>query len=61
MVQATTPLGQEDDGAGALNPFYTLDAAPYSDVFLLLALSTLLALLAAWFGRPAIEDPKMGG
>ena len=46
---------------GALNPFYTLDATPYSDVFLLLALSAMLALIAVGYGRPAIEDPKTRG
>ena len=41
---------RREGGTGAINPLYTLDAAPYSDVFLLLALSALLALLAAGYG-----------
>jgi DHA2 family metal-tetracycline-proton antiporter-like MFS transporter/DHA2 family florfenicol/chloramphenicol resistance protein-like MFS transporter len=40
---------RREGGAQALNPFYTLDAAPFSDAFLLLGLALLLAL-AAPFG-----------
>lgn len=36
-------------GAQALNPLYTLDAAPFSDAFLLLSLALLLAFVA-FFG-----------
>ncbi len=37
---------RRDAGAGALNPLYALDAAPYSDVFLLLAVALGISLLA---------------
>jgi len=33
--------------AGALNPLYTLDAAPFSDAFFVLALALLISLVAA--------------
>lgn len=42
---------REASGGGAINPLYSLDAAPFSDVFLMLALCALAALLAAGFGR----------
>jgi len=37
---------RRDAGANALNPLYTLDAAPYSDVFLLLAVALGISLIA---------------
>jgi DHA2 family metal-tetracycline-proton antiporter-like MFS transporter len=44
----------------ALNPFYTLDAAPFSDAFLLLSLALLLAF-GAFFGLSKGHKEKGGG
>jgi DHA2 family metal-tetracycline-proton antiporter-like MFS transporter/DHA2 family florfenicol/chloramphenicol resistance protein-like MFS transporter len=38
---------RKEGGAGAINPLYALDAAPFSDAFLALAFAPALALLAA--------------
>jgi MFS transporter, DHA2 family, metal-tetracycline-proton antiporter len=38
---------RREAGAGALNPVYALDAAPFSDAFLLLVVALLVALLAS--------------
>lgn len=41
-------------GAGALNPLYTFDAAPFSDAFLVLLLALAAALIAAFGLRSAV-------
>jgi predicted MFS family arabinose efflux permease len=41
---------RRESGAGALNPFYTLDATPFSDAFLLLSLCSLFALVVVGSG-----------
>ena len=38
---------RREGGAGAINPLYALDAAPFSDAFLALTLALVLALVAA--------------
>jgi len=38
---------RREGGAGAINPLYALDAAPFSDAFLALAFALILALVAA--------------
>jgi DHA2 family metal-tetracycline-proton antiporter-like MFS transporter len=38
---------RREAGTGALNPLYALDAAPFSDAFLLLVVAVLIALLAS--------------
>ena len=38
---------RREAGAGAINPLYGLDAAPFSDAFLLLSVALLLALVAS--------------
>ena len=38
---------RREAGAGALNPLYALDAAPFSDAFLILVVALLLALAAS--------------
>jgi len=38
---------RREAGAGALNPLYTLDAAPFSDAFLILVVALLLSLAAS--------------
>lgn len=48
---------RREGAAQALNPVYALDAAPFSDAFLLLSLALLLAL-AALLG---LRRPKKGG
>jgi DHA2 family metal-tetracycline-proton antiporter-like MFS transporter len=54
---------RREAGADALNPSYTLDAAPFSDSFLLLAIAVVIALAAAFGLRdsgkmqaPGIEE-----
>jgi DHA2 family metal-tetracycline-proton antiporter-like MFS transporter len=56
-IGATFLAFREQVGAGALNPLYTQDAAPFSDAFLLLACSVVVAL-AASFGLQG--KPKTG-
>jgi DHA2 family metal-tetracycline-proton antiporter-like MFS transporter/DHA2 family florfenicol/chloramphenicol resistance protein-like MFS transporter len=41
-------------GAQAIDPFYTLGAAPFSDAFLLLAVALLIALVAS-LGIPSAK------
>ena len=43
---------RREAGAGALNPLYALDAAPFSDAFLSLVVALLIALTAS-FGIPS--------
>lgn len=38
---------QREGGSGALNPFYALDAAPFSDAFLAMAVAVIIAVVAA--------------
>jgi DHA2 family metal-tetracycline-proton antiporter-like MFS transporter len=38
---------REEAGSGAINPLYTLDAAPFSDAFLAMVVALLIALIAA--------------
>jgi DHA2 family metal-tetracycline-proton antiporter-like MFS transporter len=51
---------RRESGAQALNPLYTLDAASFSDAFLLLSLALLLAF-AAFFGLSNGTKQKSGG
>ena len=58
---------RREAGGQALNPFYTLDAAPFSDAFLLLSLGLLLALIAflglskgTAVGKPKEEPGQTG-
>jgi DHA2 family metal-tetracycline-proton antiporter-like MFS transporter len=51
---------RREAGAQALDPFYALDAAPFSDAFLLLILALLLAF-AAFFGLSRGTKEKSGG
>ncbi len=49
---------RKEAGAGALNPLYALDAAPFSDAFLILIIALLISLLAAlWLGSTVKETP----
>jgi MFS family permease len=50
-IGATFLALRAQSGAGALNPLYALDAAPFSDAFLLLTFAIVIALLAS-FGLP---------
>src|SRR5215207_4256191 len=45
-------------GSGAVNPLYALDAAPYSDAFLAMALAQIVALIAAFGLRGGIGANK---
>jgi DHA2 family metal-tetracycline-proton antiporter-like MFS transporter/DHA2 family florfenicol/chloramphenicol resistance protein-like MFS transporter len=51
---------RRQSGADALNPFYTLGAAPFSDAFLVLSLALLLAF-AAFFGLSSGAKEKGDG
>lgn len=53
-IGATFLAFREQAEAGALNPLYIQDAAPFSDAFLLLACSVLVALVASFWlqGKP---------
>jgi DHA2 family metal-tetracycline-proton antiporter-like MFS transporter/DHA2 family florfenicol/chloramphenicol resistance protein-like MFS transporter len=51
---------RREGGAQALNPFYSLEAAPFSDALLLLSLALLLAL-AAFFWLSKGTKVKSGG
>ena len=46
---------REETGSGAINPLYTLDAAPFSDAFLAMVLALLIALIAALGLRGSVE------
>ncbi len=53
---------RREAGTGALNPLYALDAAPYSDAFLLLVVALLVALAASlWIpsGKKAQRTPGL--
>ena len=53
---------RRESGAGALNPFYTLNATAFSDAFLLLSLCSLVALLVVSYGRStADKEPGASG
>jgi DHA2 family metal-tetracycline-proton antiporter-like MFS transporter/DHA2 family florfenicol/chloramphenicol resistance protein-like MFS transporter len=43
-------------GAGALNPLYTFDAAPFSDAFLAMLLALAVALIAAFRLRSVVKQ-----
>ncbi len=46
---------REEAGSGAINPLYTLGAAPFSDAFLAMVLALIVALIAALGLRGSIE------
>ena len=46
---------RREGGSGAINPFYTLDAAPFSDAFLALTFAVVLALVASSWLRGGPE------
>ena len=50
---------REEAGAGAINPAYALDAAPFSDVFLTLDLALVVALIAVT-GLRDRSDKRVG-
>jgi MFS family permease len=47
-VAATFLAFRDESGAGALNLLYTLDAAPFSDAFLLVSAACIVALVASF-------------
>ena len=47
-VAATFLAFRHEAGAGALNPLYTLDAAPFSDAFLLVSVASIVAFAASF-------------
>jgi fucose permease len=49
---------REEAGSGAINPLYTLDAAPFSDAFLAMVLALIVALIAALGLQGSIEANK---
>ena len=46
-LTAALLAARREGSSAAFNPFYSLDAAPFSDVFLALAVIVVVALLAA--------------
>jgi DHA2 family metal-tetracycline-proton antiporter-like MFS transporter/DHA2 family florfenicol/chloramphenicol resistance protein-like MFS transporter len=51
---------RREAGAGALNPLYTFQAAPFSDAFLAIAVAVIIALLAAFGLRSNAEEAERG-
>lgn len=51
---------RKEAGSGAINPFYTLDAAAYSDAFLIIAVAPMLALVAALWLRGGVKGDRPG-
>jgi fucose permease len=49
---------REEAGSNAINPLYTLDAAPFSDAFLAMVLALIVALIAAFGLRSGIGANK---
>jgi MFS transporter, DHA2 family, metal-tetracycline-proton antiporter len=49
---------REEAGSNAINPLYTLDAAPFSDAFLAMVLALIVALIAAFGLRGGIGANK---
>ena len=47
-VGATFLAFRNEAEAGALNPLYALDAAPFSDAFLLVSAATIVAFVASF-------------
>jgi DHA2 family metal-tetracycline-proton antiporter-like MFS transporter len=62
---------REESSSGAINPLYTLEAAPFSDAFLAMVPALFIALIAAFglrghMARPGVrdepaEDPRQPG
>lgn len=57
-MAATFLALRQDTGSGALNPFYALDAAPFSDAFLLIAFAAAVALAATFGIRNGVKGPE---
>ena len=57
-VIGTILAARAEAGSGAVNPLYALDAAPYSDAFLAMALALIVALIAAFGLRGGIGANK---
>jgi DHA2 family metal-tetracycline-proton antiporter-like MFS transporter/DHA2 family florfenicol/chloramphenicol resistance protein-like MFS transporter len=51
-------VARKEAGSGAINPFYTLDAAPFSDAFLIVVLVLILAVAAALGLRSGTKGDK---
>ena len=47
---------REEAGSGAINPLYSLDAAPFSDAFLAMTVVVILTLVAALKLRGSSQD-----
>jgi MFS family permease len=54
-VAATFLAFRNEAGAEAINPLYALDAAPYSDAFLLVSAATIVAFVASFGLRSTIR------
>ncbi len=57
-VTATFLAARQEVGGAAINPLYTLQAAPFSDAFLVIALSAAIALAATLGIRQKVKQPK---
>jgi MFS transporter, DHA2 family, metal-tetracycline-proton antiporter len=49
---------RREAGAGAINPLYSLDAAPFSDAFLLLGVALVICLVATFWVRNGVRGAK---
>ena len=56
-VTATFLAYRQEVGGAAINPLYTLDAAPFSDAFLLIALSAAIALVMTFGIKQRSKEP----
>lgn len=57
-VVATFLAFRQDVGGAAINPLYNLQAAPFSDAFLLIALSAAVALVASLGVKQKSKEPQ---
>ncbi len=55
-VTATLLAARQEAGGAAINPLYNLQAAPFSDAFLLIALSAAIALVATFGIKQKAKD-----
>ncbi len=57
-MTATFLAARQEVGGAAINPLYTLQAAPFSDAFLVIALSAAIALAATLGIRQKVKQRK---
>jgi len=52
---------REEAGSSAINPLHALEAAPFSDAFLAMALALIIALIAAFGLKSGVKEDKQSG